>query len=775
MSKLLLVPTILRITLIIGLIGIAVIANTQNVAINNNGASANTSAMLDINSTTKGMLIPRMNSQQRGQIVTPAEGLIVYDTDTKGFWYYSNNTWNEIPKSIANGSGGLPTGPAGGDLSGNYPTPNVVKIQNLDVAFGVPLDGQVMKWDMLNNHWKGENDSLFLPYNSTFSSTTKLFGITNTSVVNGATAVYGKSGVGSGIAPGPITIGVWGDNSNGAGILGTSNNGTGTYGYSANNHGSYGFTGGIGYAGVYGSRVNYGPALMGDIYAAGIGVYGKSNGTSGKAAWFENIHTSNTDTVAKFLNKGTGINSYFINDNTNNTGALINGEHFGQGGGIKMKLWNAQNNNPGFYMYQYGNGDGLYVGSNKSKSANFYSNAGNTDTTVNISHDGNGMGLNVELNYSSNPSTAFHVIQKGVGHAANIEITNVNNTDNGLNIITQGKGYAATFNLWNANSTSTGVVINNIGKGKALDVQQTSSTYENAINVIHNGYGNGIYANSLFGHAISGESHVSDMAAVYAKNDSGVAISGTSNSALPAISGLNNGTGSGVTGSTMTQGIGVMGLNNAGTTGIAGRFENVSPTGTQNVLEVTGNGLGPSLFVENTNFNAITALAIFKKSGNIVARINGVGKGFFNGGTQTGGADMAEAFDVTGDRNNYESGDVLVISTEKDRAVEKSSSSYSTLVAGVYATKPGVLMTEENIDTDISDKVPMGVLGVIPTKVCIEGGEIKRGDILVTSSKPGVAMKADINKIKPGEIIGKALENFNAATIDKIKVLVNVK
>ena len=77
------------------------------------------------------------------------------------------------------------------------------------------------------------------------------------------------------------------------------------------------------------------------------------------------------------------------------------------------------------------------------------------------------------------------------------------------------------------------------------------------------------------------------------------------------------------------------------------------------------------------------------------------GKGFFNGGTQNSGADIAEAFDVTGNIKEYEAGDVLVISTRQDRAVEKSSQPYSTLVAGVYATKPGVLLTEENIDDDL--------------------------------------------------------------------------
>jgi hypothetical protein len=69
----------------------------------------------------------------------------------------------------------------------------------------------------------------------------------------------------------------------------------------------------------------------------------------------------------------------------------------------------------------------------------------------------------------------------------------------------------------------------------------------------------------------------------------------------------------------------------------------------------------------------------------------------------------------------------------------------------------------------------MGVIGVIPTKVCLEGGAIKRGDLLVTSSTPGAAMKADPEKVRIGQVIGKALEDYNATGIGKIKVLVSIK
>jgi hypothetical protein len=71
--------------------------------------------------------------------------------------------------------------------------------------------------------------------------------------------------------------------------------------------------------------------------------------------------------------------------------------------------------------------------------------------------------------------------------------------------------------------------------------------------------------------------------------------------------------------------------------------------------------------------------------------------------------------------------------------------------------------------------VPMGVIGVIPTKVCLEGGPIRRGDLIVTSSITGVAMKADPEKVKVGQVIGKALQDYNNSGIGKINVLVSIK
>ena len=67
--------------------------------------SPDASSVLEVQSTTQGMLTPRMISSQRTSISTPATGLIVYQTDgIAGFYYYTGSTW----VVLINGSDALP-------------------------------------------------------------------------------------------------------------------------------------------------------------------------------------------------------------------------------------------------------------------------------------------------------------------------------------------------------------------------------------------------------------------------------------------------------------------------------------------------------------------------------------------------------------------------------------------------------------------------------------------------------------------------------------------
>ncbi|MBU2525876.1 MAG: hypothetical protein KKC03_04665 [Bacteroidetes bacterium] len=66
------------------------------VGIGNN--SPDTSSMLDVASTTKGLLIPRMTTAQRDAIASPAAGLLIFNTSTNLFNYF-NGTWVALSSS----------------------------------------------------------------------------------------------------------------------------------------------------------------------------------------------------------------------------------------------------------------------------------------------------------------------------------------------------------------------------------------------------------------------------------------------------------------------------------------------------------------------------------------------------------------------------------------------------------------------------------------------------------------------------------------------------
>lgn len=65
----------------------------QNIGINATGASPDTKAMLDIASTTSGLLIPRMTTAQRNAITSPPNGLMIYNITTNTQDVYRGSQW----------------------------------------------------------------------------------------------------------------------------------------------------------------------------------------------------------------------------------------------------------------------------------------------------------------------------------------------------------------------------------------------------------------------------------------------------------------------------------------------------------------------------------------------------------------------------------------------------------------------------------------------------------------------------------------------------------
>lgn len=482
-----------------------------------------------------------------------------------------------------------------------------------------------------------------------------------------------------------------------------------------------------------------------------VGVFGQVGLSSGKgrAGRFENLNASNDRNTFEVESNSTGNIpdntlgnvSSFLSNNTNSVSAAVRGEtktifgNFGAAG-----IFGVASGTGGFGGLFYssnttGNGRALVAITDGNGDA-FIANAGKDGDAVEANVDGAGRAI-----YGWTPTFSL-------GKPAEFQNFNTSNTNSVVTAKTVGNGMAGDFFVDNTNGTSAAL------HGK--------------VNSIFANFGTaGVYGESIGTGGYAG--------LFYQRNTSGNG---------PALLALTDGAGNGITANAGGSGDGVEasvdGTGNAiygwvpnFGTGKAGYFRNFNNANGQPVVHITTTGTGSTLLVNHQGPSG--NIAVYQSASTNVARINKAGTGFFNGGTQNSGADVAEAFDVEGNTSEYEPGDILIISTDSDRTVEKSSKPYSNLVAGVYATKPGVLLTEENIDSELFGKVPMGVIGVIPTKVCMEGGKIKRGDLLVTSSKSGVAMKANPKKVKIGQVIGKALQDYDQNGIGKIKVLVNIK
>ena len=74
----------------------SIAATAQSVGINADGSVANTTAMLDVSSTTKGFLPPRMTTTERDLIASPATGLVLFNTTTNGLEVKSSTGWTSL-------------------------------------------------------------------------------------------------------------------------------------------------------------------------------------------------------------------------------------------------------------------------------------------------------------------------------------------------------------------------------------------------------------------------------------------------------------------------------------------------------------------------------------------------------------------------------------------------------------------------------------------------------------------------------------------------------
>jgi hypothetical protein len=156
-------------------------------------------------------------------------------------------------------------------------------------------------------------------------------------------------------------------------------------------------------------------------------------------------------------------------------------------------------------------------------------------------------------------------------------------------------------------------------------------------------------------------------------------------------------------------------------------------------------------------------------------------------------ADIAETYES---RDAVEPGDVVISSEPivdienpeiKNSAVAKSDSAYSKKIAGVVTTNPGIVMGNSGINMSgagwgTSFKPNVALAGRVPVKITTENGVIEPGDLLVSATEPGHAMKWNTSfcevdgemsevceTMKNVAVIGVALESFGDENNEEIQ------
>lgn len=120
------------------------------------------SAILELFSTEKGLLIPRMNSTQRLAIANPANGLLVYDENLSKLYFFDGTDWNELGREGPQG----PQGPKGGQGDAGSPGANGANGTNgVDGQDGVGISNIVDNGNgtFTVNYTDGGNDSFSVP------------------------------------------------------------------------------------------------------------------------------------------------------------------------------------------------------------------------------------------------------------------------------------------------------------------------------------------------------------------------------------------------------------------------------------------------------------------------------------------------------------------------------------------------------------------------------------------------------------------------------------
>jgi hypothetical protein len=187
--------------------------------------------------------------------------------------------------------------------------------------------------------------------------------------------------------------------------------------------------------------------------------------------------------------------------------------------------------------------------------------------------------------------------------------------------------------------------------------------------------------------------------------------------------------------------------------------------GTKNIDINLKNTLSSGNYITGSDFDGSAAATwdvdatTSSTASKIVAR-DSTGDIYFNIGHGTAtSAQYADLAEIYANDAEYAPGTVVVFGGEKE--ITQSVSYMDARLAGVISTNPAYLMNSTAVG------LPVVLQGRAPCRVI---GTIVKGDMLVSSSTPGVAIASREPRI--GSVIGKALENYDSQEVGIIEVVV---
>jgi hypothetical protein len=138
-----------------------------------------------------------------------------------------------------------------------------------------------------------------------------------------------------------------------------------------------------------------------------------------------------------------------------------------------------------------------------------------------------------------------------------------------------------------------------------------------------------------------------------------------------------------------------------------------------------------------------------------------------------GGADIVEGFEIG--ESTVEPGTVVVIDPEHPGELRPSSQPYDRRVAGIVSgaggISPGLHLGQEGV---LNGETPVAMSGRVYVRCSVENGRIRAGDLLTTSSRTGLAMRATDHTRALGAILGKAMSSLDTGT-GLVLALVNLQ